>query len=414
MALLLATVLPVCAFAQDATSVYERFSAAVAKVEVLERNSSTPASVGTAFFATPSLLVTNYHVVRDVVFDEDSYELRLMTTGGTELPGVRIVGVDPASDLAALRIADDIGSPLSLALGPVPNGEVLYSLGHPGDLRTSVVEGVFNGDVEAAVAPLMHFSGSINPGMSGGPTVRASGAVVGVNVSTAGNQMSFLVPAELVGLLIESATSVDSLTTEELKERATASFRGFQDRFFGDLIAGGLGTTTISSASLPAPPEGELDCSASPHEVEDDRYEIIEYRCYSEDGVLLGPQGIYDLISMEHIYLAAGELNRFKFNSLVSEWFNAVVAWETPVNEDATRFRCRRSRLGDGVEATVLASFCTRRHKAHPGLHDLIVRSVARSGSEAAVVSTLRASPISFEHATALARAWLSDIGWMP
>lgn len=386
----------------------------MAKVEVLERNSSTPSSVGTAFYATPSLLVTNYHVIRDIVFEGDSYELRLLTTGGVELPGVRIVALDPASDLAALRVAQENAAPLALALDAIPNGEVLYSLGHPGDLRTSVVEGVFNGDVEAAVAPLMHFSGSINPGMSGGPTVRASGAVVGVNVSTAGNQMSFLVPAENVRRLLDRAESVDSLSTEELKSETTEALRRFQDGFFGGLIRDGLGETTISSASLPAPPEGQLDCSASPHEIEDDRYEVIEYRCYSEDGMLLGPRGIFDLVSMEHIYLAAGTLGPVRFSSLVSEWFNTVVAWETPANDDTTRFRCRRSRIAEGIPTTVLATFCTRRHKSHPGLHDLIVRSVARSGSEAAVVSTLRASPITFEHATALTRIWLESIGWVP
>lgn len=406
--------MPSGTFAQDATNVYERYSSAVAKVEVLERNSSTPASVGTAFFAASALLVTNYHVVRDLVFDDDSYDLRVLTTGGIELAGARIVAVDPASDLAVLRIRDEQGTSLTLALDPIPNGEVLYSLGHPGDLRTSVVEGVFNGDVEAAVAPLMHFSGSINPGMSGGPTVRSSGAVVGINVSTAGNQMSFLVPAERAQALLERAASVDSLTVDQLKELTTEAFRDFQDDFFGGLIGSGLGTTTISSASLPAPPEGELDCSASPHEVEDDRYEVIEYRCYSEDGMLLGPRGIYDLISMEHMYLSAGELNPFQFNALVSEWFNAVVGWEAPVNEDATRFRCRRSRLSEGLPSTVLATFCTRRHLAHPGLHDLIVRSVVRQGSEAAVVSTLRASPISFDRATSLTRLWLAAMRWTP
>lgn len=406
--------MPIRISAQDATNVYERFSSAVAKVEVLERNSSTPSSVGTAFFAASALLVTNYHVVRDLVFDNDSYDLRVLTTGGAELSGARIVAVDPASDLAVLRIQEGQGTALTLALGPIPNGEVLYSLGHPGDLRTSVVEGVFNGDVEAAVAPLMHFSGSINPGMSGGPTVRSSGAVVGINVSTAGNQMSFLVPAERAQALLEQAAAVDSLTVDELKALTTEAFEGFQDDFFGGLIDHGLGTTTISSAFLPAPPEGALDCSASPHEVEDDRYEVIEYRCYSEDGMLLGPEGIYDLVSMEHMYFSAGDLNRFQFNALVSEWFNAVVGWETPVNDDATRFRCRRSRLGAGVQTTVLASFCTRRHLAHPGLHDLIVRSVVREGSEAAVVSTLRASPISFDRATALTRVWLAAMGWAP
>jgi len=37
-----------------------------------------------------------------------------------------------------------------------------------------------------ALTPRIHLTGALNPGMSGGPTIDATGRVVGVNVATAG------------------------------------------------------------------------------------------------------------------------------------------------------------------------------------------------------------------------------------
>ena len=47
------------------------------------------------------------------------------------------------------------------------------------------------------------FSGSLNPGMSGGPTLNEQGSVIGVNVATSGNEISFLVPAQYLAIILE-------------------------------------------------------------------------------------------------------------------------------------------------------------------------------------------------------------------
>ena len=399
---------------QDAARVYEQYATAVAKVELVEARSGAPSAVGTAFFVAPSLLLTNYHVVQELLFRPRAYALRLVPTDGVDAGAVRIVAIDPANDLAVLRVDRVHGSPLSLAPDSIPTGEVLYSIGHPADLRTAVVEGTYNGAVDAAAAALVHFSGSINPGMSGGPTVRATGEVVGINVSTAGNQLSFLIPARVARALLADLPTEEAPDLDAVKREGTRRLLAFQDAFFAPLVAAPLPTTRIGSASLPAGPDAAFDCSAEPHDLEDEPYEMIEYVCFTQDDMLLGPGGGYDLIYMEHMYLASETLNPVAFNALVSEWHSAVLEWEVPVNDDATRYRCERRTLDEGLAAQMVVIFCARAHLSHPGLLDLFVRSTLRGGNGEAVVSTLRSAAISWDNARGLTRRWLEGFQWMP
>src|SRR5262249_59386101 len=91
--------------------------------------------------------------------------------------------------------------------GEVPKGERLYSMGNPLDLGFTIVEGTYNGLVDRSYNERIHFSGAINPGMSGGPTVTADGHAVGINVSKqlGGELVSFLVPARFAATLLASA-----------------------------------------------------------------------------------------------------------------------------------------------------------------------------------------------------------------
>ena len=398
--------------AQDAALVYEQHAHAVAKVEVLERSTGAPAGVGTAFFVRPSLLLTNYHVVRELVYDSEAYRLQLEPTDGIEAGEVQIVAVDPPNDLAVLRVNRTHPSPLLLHDGAVPNGEVLYSLGHPADLQTSVVEGVFNGSVEAAAVPRFHFSGSVNPGMSGGPTVRADGAVVGINVSTAGNQLSFLVPATAAADLVETASGRDGVAPEDLQADATSRFADFQESFFASLADDGFSSTTLGAAVVPSGSQDRFDCSASPADVEDDRYEQIEFLCFTEDSMLLGPDGSYDLIYMEHYYLAGESLPRLAFNSLLSDWYATIYALEAPEDDDMGEFECKRANVEEGLSTEMLVVFCARQHLRHPDLYDVLIRSAMLGGGRRGVVSTLSAAPISFERATQLTQRWLGGFRW--
>ena len=109
-------------------------------------------------------------------------------------------------------------------------GDRVLALGHPRDLGLSIVEGTYNGQVEHVLTPRLHFTGPLNPGMSGGPAVTPAGALVGVNVATMGEELAFLVPAEFVTRLLDRLPAVlpaaDALRQRHGRTARAAGRRG--------------------------------------------------------------------------------------------------------------------------------------------------------------------------------------------
>ena len=73
-----------------------------------------------------------------------------------------------------------------------------------------MVPGPTNGLVEHSYEDRLLFSGSLNPGMSGGPSLNSQGDVIGVNVATAGSQLSFLVPVKKVKRMLAKNRVLDA------------------------------------------------------------------------------------------------------------------------------------------------------------------------------------------------------------
>ena len=97
-------------------------------------------------------------------------------------------------------------------------GERIYSLGNPLDVGFAVIEGTYNGLVERSFYPTIFFAGSLNPGVSGGPTLDQHGQVIGINVAARrdGEQVSFLVPAPFAEELLERGRSAAPMTAPRI------------------------------------------------------------------------------------------------------------------------------------------------------------------------------------------------------
>src|SRR5262249_38351944 len=86
----------------------------------------------------------------------------------------------------------------------------------------------------------IHFTGALNPGMSGGPTVTADDLVVGVNVSTqrGGQLVSFLVPARFAAALLDrvrdqgSPPDLPAAVARPPRAGAGALYRSFEQEGF--------------------------------------------------------------------------------------------------------------------------------------------------------------------------------------
>ncbi|MEC7521051.1 MAG: trypsin-like peptidase domain-containing protein [Myxococcota bacterium] len=141
-------------------------------------------------------VLTNHHVVGDAL------RIEVELQDGRRAPA-EVIGVDPATDLAVIRIAAR-GLPVArFASEPVRPGQWSIAIGSPFGLDYSVTTGVVSsvgrGLGMNEIEDFVQTDASINPGNSGGPLVDLDGRVIGINTMILGRAsgIGFAVSAEL-------------------------------------------------------------------------------------------------------------------------------------------------------------------------------------------------------------------------
>ncbi|HUI38121.1 MAG TPA: trypsin-like peptidase domain-containing protein [Thermoplasmata archaeon] len=178
-------------------------------VRISGRGERVPAeAAGSGLVVDPrGYLVTNDHVVRG------SRDIRATFDDGREL-SAEVVGEDPATDLAVLRVgvrdlpaarlADSerlrvgqfalaLGNALGLPGGPSLSVGVISALGRPLPGADHVLEGLIQTDA------------AINPGNSGGPLAALDGSVIGVNTAIVpyAQGVGFAIPSNAVRTVVD-------------------------------------------------------------------------------------------------------------------------------------------------------------------------------------------------------------------
>jgi serine protease Do len=160
-------------------------------------------------------ILTNYHVISDpnsveVTFvDGDSYS-------------AKIIGQDPYSDIAVLRITDDGFQkqipPLKAAnSSALQVGEQVIAIGNPFGLSGTLTSGVISqmgrvlpNDITGySISNIIQTDAAINPGNSGGPLLNTKGELVGVNTAIFSNTgvysgVGFAIPSNMVQKVVSS------------------------------------------------------------------------------------------------------------------------------------------------------------------------------------------------------------------
>lgn len=142
-------------------------------------------------------VVTNYHVV------EETAHLSA-TTSNRQEHALRIVGVDPATDVAVLQF-DDHSRQRKIEVresGDVRAGERVFAIGNPLGLDFSVTEGIVSSSRRVGGGGITYIQSdiSINPGNSGGPLIDSQGRMIGMNtLKVAGvDGLGFSLPSSMV------------------------------------------------------------------------------------------------------------------------------------------------------------------------------------------------------------------------
>jgi len=150
-------------------------------------------------------IVTNDHVVQGAT------NIRVGFSGGASYPAT-VVGTDPSSDIAVVRVKAPAGAlhPLAFAASKaVQVGDPAYAIGNPFGLDRTMTAGIVSAVAREITAPngltiadAVQTDAPINHGNSGGPLLDRFGRVIGVNAQIQGGTVDanvgigFAVPAD--------------------------------------------------------------------------------------------------------------------------------------------------------------------------------------------------------------------------
>lgn len=199
------------AYSRAVIGVVDLVSPAVVGVDVRgsrpsSRGAGDAHASGSGFvFAPDGLIVTNSHVV------EGASAVAVVSADGTR-HAADLVGDDPATDLAVLRIS---GGPFPWAsLGDsstIRVGQVVVALGNPYGFQSTVTSGVVSalgrslrGRTGRLIDDVVQTDAALNPGNSGGPLVATTGQVVGVNTAIirGAQGLSFAIASNIVRFVV--------------------------------------------------------------------------------------------------------------------------------------------------------------------------------------------------------------------
>lgn len=209
--------------------------------------------------SSEGLILTNHHVI------EAADEIEVALADGRTMPA-RIVGTDPETDLAVLKVdVKDLPAITFAQPGKASVGDVVLAIGNPFGVGQTVTQGIISalGRSHLGINTFENFiqtDASINPGNSGGALVDTEGNLVGVNsaiYSRSGGSMGigFAIPVSLVKQITEQIIRQGSVIRGWLGIEAQDVTPELADSFKlsntdGALIAGVLTNSPAELAGL--------------------------------------------------------------------------------------------------------------------------------------------------------------------
>ncbi|MGE5863358.1 MAG: S1C family serine protease, partial [Nitrososphaerales archaeon] len=212
---------------------FSQTSKSVVQITVIDPLSNAQQGLGSGFlYDKEGHIITNNHVVAFNQGNNNNNYLVTFLNGNSYQ--AELIGNDPYSDLAILKLLD----PIDIDLNPIPLGnssslrvgDTVVAIGNPFGLSGSLTVGVVSGlgrllpSADSSNSPFPQFAttfnipdviqtdAAINPGNSGGPLLNLKGEVIGINSAIYSNTgvyagIGFAVPSNTVKKVVQSIIS---------------------------------------------------------------------------------------------------------------------------------------------------------------------------------------------------------------
>jgi S1-C subfamily serine protease len=411
-----------------ADRVYASARPRLLQIRTLLDSAGRQASLGSGFLiSADGLAVTNYHVVSQYALEPATYRLEYAAPDGSH-GAVKLRAIDVVNDLAVVQLEprEDDQSRQFFAFnaraleGNMPKGQRIYSMGNPLDLGFTIVDGTYNGLVERTYNERIHFSGAINPGMSGGPVVTTDGEIVGVNVAkhVGGELVSFLVPARFAKALVDRARSSPPLTTADSRKEIGRQLGVWQAGLYQALGEQGFRTSAFGPYVAPESNAPWFTCWARTNAdvLPKPRALASTTNCSMQTSLFIAGDLQTGQVDLAHSYVRSIDLNAFQFSAFLSRqyqpsWFGTGA--RSP--KRLTAQQCHEDFIeaaADGAHPMLRAVWCARAYREFEDLYDVSVIAVTQDRSREALISRLSMQGVTYSNAMALAKRFLGAVSW--
>jgi serine protease Do len=249
-----------------------------------DREPQVRRSSGSGFFITATgEIITNHHVI------EDADKIRVRLVDDTEYLA-EVVGMDPATDIALLRVVKPDREFDHLDLGDssaVRVGQWVMAAGNPLEMEHTVTVGVVSAKGRAlglsaessSFENFIQTDAAINFGNSGGPLVDLRGNVIGINtaINAAGQNIGFAIPVDVARRILPQLRETGRVVRGYLGVSINNLNPGEAEAFGLDSSDGALVESVVSghAADKAGVRHGDVIVSVDGEPIEDTR-ELID------------------------------------------------------------------------------------------------------------------------------------------
>lgn len=405
-------------FSLSATSekIFDNNQSRIFQIKLIEIESGSKAALGSGFVVGDSFTVaTNYHVVSSAVFNREKYRIEFVRDDNS-VGQLTLSDIDIVNDIALLKSDEDLGPPFELYSGEPNKGSQIYALGNPLDLGMTVIPGTYNGLTSHSYYERIHFSGSINSGMSGGPVVDENSHIVGINVATAGNQVSFLVPASKLLLLLANQHSEETETN--LLSRSENQLNTSQQQLLNALLDKEWPEEKLGETNVIGEIDRIVSCWGNSSKNDDDDEQkvlVVSKGCSLQDSIYVSSRMSTGSIEYEFYWYEAPELAERRFYQYLENSMGGYPG-NRAGKKDVTNFNCKESFTtvpsSKPEQNTMAKSFlCARRYKKFPSLYDIFyIRHAKRN--DKAFVSHFTLAGFTQDSSHQFLNAFLEHVQW--
>ena len=410
--LVLAWIFAAPASALDSREIYEQNEGRVFQIRVLNRETGKKSSIGSGFIVgNGRQLATNYHVISQVILEPELFYITYVGSDGRE-GELSLQALDVAHDLALLGAEQELGEAIVMSPLP-PRGAPIFAMGNPLDLGLSIAVGTNGGLLNQTDDSRILFSGSLNPGMSGGPTFNDRGDAIGINVATARNDISFIVPSRFLRELVD-AGSPGFAEEVDLKAEVARQVLAYERRYLQQIVAQEWPDLEMRRFKLPGAVSSTVRCWDNSAKLgAQARYRRFQIRCSNQNHVYLDQDNQFvGRLLYQYYWLESDELNAIQFYNLYESLNNDQIDTK-PGRDIVTNFNCDTWFI-EVSSQQMKGNLCRREYRDYPGMSDVLFTAALTGHADKGFFLTLIATGTDFDATLPLIRKFLEHTEWQP